>query len=255
MGTPEEYAPPNPQYGRGTYRRRTLLRRKPGAIEVVMEDCSHAMQLLMQHRDGAITDLQGEVVRAPVTSCRRAPDQLTELLGLPLTDNADIYRQHSPQHLHCTHLYDMALLAIEFALREGGQQQFDVEVGDEVEGAIDGKIFLDQQLIHHWVVRQGKLAEPAKFAGQSAFKGFAHWAKSQFSGDALLCAFGLQRGLMVANARRWDMAAIAGEPADTFGPPPGACYSYTKGREKDAVRTANPVRDFSDTPEQLLRFV
>ena len=255
MGTPEEFAPPNSAYGQGIYRRRTLLSRKPGAIEVVMEDCSHAMKLLMQHQAGNITDLQGEVIRAPVTSCRGAPGQLTDLIGLPLSDNADIYRQHSPQHHHCTHLYDMALLAIEFAQREEELQQFDVAVGDEVDGAIDGKIFLNHRLIHHWVVRQGKLAEPTEFAGQSAFKGFAHWAKSQFSGDALLCAFGLQRGLMVANARRWDMAALAGEPADTFCPPPGACYSYSKGREKTALRTANPVRDFSDTPEQLLRFI
>ncbi len=245
---------PNPHYGAGVFRRRIRLDQIGQTVRVALEDCSHAMQLEL-HLDGQrIRQVSGKVLRAPVTTCQQAPEKLQAFIGLPLYHNIDDYRRDTPQNIHCTHLYDMALLAIEHSQAAYNSRQIDVVVGDERDGIICADIRIDGQLIHQWTLRGGCIESPAKYAGQSAFKGFIAWAKANFEGDELRCALALQRGLMVANARRWDMASVAGQPANTFGPGPGVCYSYSEGRDRHGLRSQTPTRDFTHCPQQLLKF-
>lgn len=251
---PEGKVAPNPDYGSGVFRRRIRLTQSDTEVLVELEDCSHAMRLSLSHDHQSIISVEGDVIRAPVTSCSSAPEKLASFIGLPLYQDLDHYRSETPQNIHCTHLYDMALLAVTHSQSTIATRQFDVTIHDEQEGIIDADICLDGRQIHHWLLENGQIAAPTAHAGQSVFKGFIAWAKNEFSGVNLSCAFALQRGLMVAGARRWDMYSVAGQPADTFGPSPGVCYSYSEGRDKHAVRSENPTRDFTDCPEQLLKF-
>lgn len=245
----------NPRYGSGIFRRRIRMTHAFPMVEVELEDCSHAMRLRLQHDNRSIIDIAARVHRAPVSSCQHAPEILNEFVGLPLASNLDSYRQKTAPNAHCTHLYDMALLAVAHCQATQCSRQIDVTVHDEQQGVIDASIFLDGKLVHQWLIENNKITYPTMAAGQPVFKGFVAWAKQQFSGDHLSCALALQRGLMVAGARRWDMHSIAGHSAATFGPGDGVCYSYSDGREQYAVRSENPTRDFTETPEQLLMFL
>lgn len=254
MNSAEDWVAPNPDYGDGIFRRRIRLTQGDHYVVAELEDCCHAMRLQLRHDGHRIVGMDGEVLRAPVTSCSLAPEKLQDFVGLALCDEQDSYRRATPAHMHCTHLYDMALLAIAHSQQAQTTQQVDITVADERAGLLESEIQLDGVLIHHWCLRGKTIEYPSEYGGQSVFKGFIAWAKQQFDGVALNCAFALQRGIMVAHARRWDMDSVAGKPAADFGPGLGVCYSYSDGRETRSVRSANSTRDFTHTPEQLLRF-
>lgn len=244
----------NPNYGNGIFRRRIQLVKAGLSVEVVLEDCSHAMSLNMHHNDTHIVSMAGIVKRGPVTSCQSAPEKLQDFIGLSLHNDLNHYRRLAPANSHCTHLHDMALLAIEHSQQKQTTHQFDIAVADEQEGLIKCEIQLDGEIVHRWSIRNAHIETPTKYRGQAVFKGFIAWANQHFEESALRCAFALQRGILVAGARRWDMASVAGEPADTFGPGLGVCYSYSQDRQKNSLRSHNPTRDFTHTPEQLLTF-
>ena len=50
------------------------------------------------------------------------------------------------------------------------------------------------------------------------------------------------------------MSSVDGEPALDHDPLLGVCYSYSEGVVEKAYRNHNSVRDFTETPEQLLTF-
>jgi hypothetical protein len=155
---------------------------------------------------------------------------------------------------NCTHLYDLSVLAIAQAQR-GGTRVFDIEVSDETEQPSDCKVSIDGELIHHWQASNFSITTPLEFKGNVLWKGFASWANKAFTGDEMEAAFALQKGYFVSQARRYDMAKVAGLSVAGETMMHGSCYSYTPGIVEAATRTSNTTRDFSDTPEQLLKFL
>ena len=87
-------------------------------------------------------------------------------------------------------------------------------------------------------------------------KGFASWASASFSNvDEQEAAFVLQKGYFVSRGRHYNLDSLAGEALIDQVFMHGACYAYTSPRLETAMRLANTTRDFSDTPELLLKFV
>lgn len=256
MKSPSEVdIPRNPAYGSGVFRRRILLTRKSDTqILCALEDCSHAMQLTLIVLDNSIAQIHGEVLRAPVDICSSAPMHLAAFAGLELHDDSRVYAKHTPPNSHCTHLFDMTMLSISFALSGKAQRRYDVNVADEKDGVLDATIYLDDTLVHHWLIRDAHIISPSSLKGIALYKGFFGHMHAHFVASELDCAKALQKGIMVAGARRWNMAAIAGSPADNFGPGINICHSYSEQRIHLGKRSHNPSRDFSDTLEQLLKF-
>ena len=251
----EANIPLNPDYGSGVFRRRIQIRRNnKNQIECQLEDCSHAMQITLAIDRNTISDISGEVLRAPIDICTSAPMHLHAFKGLELQSDGRVYAKHTPPNSHCTHLFDMTTLSISFALSGKNQRRYDVIVADEKDGVLDAAIYLDDTLIHHWLIRDDSIDSPAELKGIALYKGFYRHMHTHFEGTMLNCAKALQKGIMVAGARRWNMAAIAGTPADSFGPGVNICHSYSEQRIHYGKRIHNPSRDFSDTPEQLLTF-
>ncbi len=85
-------------------------------------------------------------------------------------------------------------------------------------------------------------------------RGFYAWAAQTFQGMPFEAAQLLQRGYFVAQARRWTYEPIEQNPAITDGMPRTACYSYNTGAVERARRIHGSVRDYSSSPEPLLRF-
>ncbi|WP_022958310.1 DUF2889 domain-containing protein [Spongiibacter tropicus] len=254
MRPPQEVLPPNPDYGRGVFRRRIALHRSEQRVEVELEDCSHAMRVCLTHNGEVITTVQGDVLRAPVNTCPSAPQALSEFVGKALHSDPGFFVKQVDARAQCTHLHDMTSLAAAQALCGAAQTQLDITVADERDGIIEAEIAVNGRLVHYWQVRGRHIEQPAALQGRPLYKGFIAWVLTQFEGQAQVCALALQRGVMVANARRWDMRAAYGQPADDFGPGKNVCYSYSEPRIHSARRNENSVRDFTHTPEELLRF-
>lgn len=218
--------PSNPRYGAGTFRRRILLKSAEGHVLCELEDDCHGFRVTVHH-DGTITTrIEAQTIRAPVDICEGAADAIRELTGQPLSEDRQSLARVSHPTKHCTHIYDLVVLATDHALQPLDRRQYDIEIDDEVDGIVDAKISLNYHLMHRWLVRTDYIESPRELAGLPTAKG----------------------------ASRWDLSSQDGVSSAEFGPGIGVCYTYAADRVHTGKRVKNSIRDFAETPEELLKF-
>ncbi len=247
---------PNPNYGQGVFRRRIRLTGLPGKVIGELEDSYHGFRVRLHHDDQRITAVDAEALRTPFNVCSGAVTQLKALAGIPLnTATAELYQQVDPKQ-NCTHLYDLSVLAMHHALRGETIRQLDIAVDDEPEnGPSSCKVELDGRVVLDWQIQDWLIKTPSEFHGQSIYKGFSRWAKQTLGANELDAALALQKGYFVAQARKYDIAQMADTPAQDSAAMQGVCYTYSPGIITTAKRVGSNARDFTDTPELLLKFV
>ena len=252
--TPLNY-PDNPHYGSGTFRRRIRLTGEPGKVTAELEDCNHGFRSVIFHDGQQVTDVQAEALRIPLTTCGGAIDPIKSLIGVTIDSSAALINSTVNPKANCTHLYDLSVLAIAHAKRGEVTRQYDVEIEDEVDGKAESRVLRDGQVVFAWQTSQWQIQAPVAYKDKPLYKGFAAWANQAFSGDDQEAAFVMQKGYFVSQARIYDIDKLAGEPATNHPSMLGVCFSYSSPRVEQAVRTAAATRDFSDCPEQLLKFL
>jgi len=245
---------PNPDYGRGILRRRMRVRAHGLQVDVDLEDNNHAFRLRLRHDGSAVTAVEVDSVRHPFGTCPEAVRPLQLIVGHRLADGVKALRDRLSPGEHCTHMFDMAMLAVAHA--GGGDEQFeyDIAVHDETDAPARAEIRRNGTLVHAWTVRARAIVTPVELAGRPMMRGFHAWASETFEGDALEAAGALQRGYFVAQARRYRFDPPEDNPATADGMAPGACYSYGAGVVERAFRSGVTVRDFTHAPDKLLRF-
>ena len=137
-----------------------------------------------------------------------------------------------------------------------GERTYDVEVLDQPRegGSARAEVFLNGSSEHAWELEWTTITAPAEFAGRPVLQGFAAWANQTFSGDAQEAAFVLSKGVFVSMSRLYDMTGAAGSSALENEWMRGVCYSYSDGNIEQAHYLGTNTRDFTDTPELLLKF-
>ncbi len=249
--------PPNPRYGQGVFRRRIRLENRPGEVFGALEDTNHGFRVTVRHDGQVVTAIEAEPMRVPFTTCPGAVANLQRLVGCPIAGSAKELTMSAGASSNCTHLMDLTILAIRHAASPQPVRQWDVSVSDEREDA-DSVVSVarDGEQVFAWQARHFYISRPEALKGKPLYLGFGRWASDYFDEEALEAAFIMQKGYFVAQARRFDLSAMAGEPAADSGKSmEGACYTYTRGVMEHGERTAETTRDFSDSPENLLRFV
>ena len=245
----------NPNYGGGIYRRRIRLVHKPAQIVAELEDTTHGFRLTLSHNEKQVINITAEPIRYPFDTCPGAVASLQPLINCPLDiDSRTIRRVLNPGR-NCTHLYDLALLALAHCRRPEQHRIYDISVPDERENGTGIRVSRDGLLQHEWQVNRHHIAAPSPLAGKPLMRGFYSWASAEFSDDALEAACVLQRGYFVAQSRRHDYMNAAGRMAREDNMPDGACYTYSAGVVEHAVHTGGMGRDFTAAPDQLLKFV
>jgi len=242
----------NADYGQRVFRRRIRLIAGAGEVRAALEDTGHAMRLVLQHDGERITAITPDFRRFPLDTCPTAAEPLRALVGMPLaTPMRRMLGAHDPR-AHCTHVYDLTLLAMAHALR-GGVRQYDVEVPDEHPGPVWSRVLRDGVDVHRWQTFEQRITAPEPLAGRPLLKGFSLWANEHFGADpeALEAAVVFSKGYMVSTVRRFDMDAHVGVPAMQFTMMHGACYSYSHPAVARAVRLKT-VRDLTDVGDDLL---
>lgn len=252
----------NPDYGTGCYRRRILLHAEQGRVDCELEDCNHGFKVSIEHDGNQVTAVNASTLRIPMSTCPGAVEPLRKMVGVPLDSSPMSILKAVNIRSNCTHLYDLSVLGIAQAHRVNTmglprQRQYDIAVHDQPapdEPAI-AEVYRDGELIHCWHVHDSKIRQPEALLGNSVMQGFTFWANRIFSGDDNEAAFALQKGIFVASARVYDMNKVADEPATAHPFMRDVCYSYSSPQWEQAVRLPDSVRDFTDTTDQLLKFL
>lgn len=249
---------PNVHYGNGVFRRRIRLCADAGRVTVELEDGNHGFRLRLQHDGRVVTDIEADTLRHPFGTCTEAVRPLRQFVGHRLADGAKALRERLDPGAHCTHLFDMAMLAIHQASQRTASAataiDYEMAVHDEAAGLTRAEIRRNGAPVHAWQIQSHRVIAPAVHQGQPMMRGFHAWASAAFGGAELEAAAALQRAYFVAQSRRFDFDPPEQNPGVADGMPHGSCYSYNRGVVERAFRSAGTVRDFTHTPEKLLRF-
>lgn len=244
----------NTEYGSGVFRRAIGLTAGGNQVVAEVEDTHHGFRVILGHDGKSVTSVQGIPLRIPTTHCGAAALALHALVGKGLTESlAPIYAAEPASH-QCTHMFDLAALAIAHA-RRGGRRRYDVEVPDEDgEGSAWCAVSRDGRPVHRWRIRNRLIAEPSEFSGLPMLSGFIRAMSRRFSGDDLEAALVLQKGFFVSRARRWRIDMADGRGIAANRQMHDRCFAY-QPHSRQHARHVDSTRDFTHRPEDLLKFL
>jgi len=245
----------NPNYGNGIFRRRIRIEAfdDPNSLLVSLEDCLHGFMLRVTHDGSKLCSAEAEVIRAPFDLCQNATAALQPAIGKSIDEIATSLRDFCPPSINCTHLQDMLQLAMHHFRSGNFTTQYDVIIPDQVNDQQNLKVYCNGILVHDWTIASGKIEVPTHLNGYPIMSGFFKWLSTKYTGSDFVSATVLQRGYFVSSSRRYDMDGMIRQPSLSPNKR-GACYSFSEANINIAMGTPNVMRDFTDTPEQLLKF-
>lgn len=249
--------PLNPTFGQGIFRRRIRLEQHEGYVSGALEDCNHGFAVKIYHDGKTITNVEGTPHRIPFSTCSGAIEPMQVLVGIEVGLTAQQLAERINPRANCTHWLDLALLAVMHIPRvEEAYRQYDITIPDELDVPTTVTVARNGETVLHWQVQDWTVLEAEPLQGKTLFKGFSAWANSLFEdADTKEAVFILQKGYFVSRARRFNTNVMAGESAAAHATMFDACFTYSEPRRSVAERTAATTYDFTDTEEQLLKFV
>lgn len=241
--------PPYGQLRPGIYRRRILITTTAGRARADLEDDPHRHGVEIRHVAGRITDVRGEALRVPWSACPGAVRELERLAGMALSpDPLAVYR-HTNAREHCTHLLDVAGLAIAHAARGIVRRRYDAEVPvTGRQGAQRATLYRDGERVLEWQLADGVIIAPERFAGRG-LRRLLEWAREACADpDDLEAVAVLRRAVHISNSRLAELDLYEG-PAAFGAVLPGACFLFQRSGPRPAQRMRGSTRDFTDAPE------
>lgn len=211
------------------YRRKAIA--VAGEFETIaaMEDDFHHFIVRLRHNGTHVTDLVGETIRFPWSTCPGAAVKLDEFVSAPIHPTPDDPGPKLHIAQHCTHLFDIAKFALAQTARaksgHGGRRQYDILIPDPVDGgSTTGDLWRDGAHLLHWVVKKRTVVAPESVAGHS-LKGRADWKPEAVADpDALEAALMLRRALVIFRGRvsEYPEVTMADQVPNGFG----TCFTY-----------------------------
>jgi hypothetical protein len=232
---------PGPTFPRPKIMQRTItLSARPGHVDGRVEDNVHDFAVAIAHDGVQVKEIVGVATRVPWTSCPFAVQALNALVGAPLAGGGP--RIDASQQ--CTHLFDLARLAIAQAAR-GGARRYDVTVAPEpAAGAARAQLRRDGGLMLDWLLQDDVVTVGDPFVGHQT-SGRTIWpAGIEAHPELIEAALILRRCLLVFRGRpRAHVVQRASEMPDMVG----ACFSFQPERSMQAVRPPG-FTDYAEAP-------
>lgn len=247
--------PADPNYGSGFYRRRVHLTRGEDHALTAMEDDMHAMKCRVAHDGNVVTAVDADFVHYPLTTCPGAIAPLRELVGLPVDiTTLDLFAGGRGRS-NCTHMLDLAWLALRHAKRAQAERLYAIDIPDEQqEGIMHAFLHRDGDACLEWRLEEGVITTPGLFEGRNPLRGFTNWAMSSLEGDLMEAALVLQKGIFVSASRQIVMPTGPLPEFERTGLS-GICFGFGAERIGLAERFEQGRRDFTEHPERLLKFL
>ena len=226
-----------------------------------LEDDFHHFGLTLVHDGYKVRDVRAAALRYPWSSCPGATAPLRALIGQPLIRRASEVGRLLEMRLQCTHLFDLAGLALAQAVTGRPRRRYEVVVEDPQVTAWDDVLqrpaslepstaVLEQDRIEvmRWVWREQTILAPAACAGTSLQRGFREWTETLPEEQAEHATV-LRRAVMVAFGRLMQMSRF---PTAASLNMPAACHSYQPGQREQARNTSHLQRDYANSAEGML---
>ncbi|MBA1204359.1 DUF2889 domain-containing protein [Pseudomonas capeferrum] len=227
------------------FRRRIDIIANADHVRAALEDDFHHFRVWASHRAGKVTAIGGEALRYPYSLCPQACDQLQALVGMPLARIAhSVTRQTDASH-QCTHLLDLAGLAIATAARGTCQRHYEIQVGARIDGRTRAIVTRDDGQALSWEVKGTMIEGPPPYAGVNLREGMARWALNTLNEETAEAALLLRRCTLISMGRAYNL------DEQVHAVSSGRCYSQQPERAEQAARMKGSTLDFSDEPQAL----
>jgi hypothetical protein len=226
-----------------------------------LEDDFHHFGVMITHDGEVVTGVSMATPRHPYTTCASAGRPLQALVGTPLLRRASDVGRWIDMRLQCTHVFDLAGLALAHAAAGRTHRRYRTTVDDRpiVEVHPSGRRTLgagravlrqDGAEVLAWEIDRHDITGPGEWAGQSLNKGFR--ARTETLGLELAeQATILRRAIMVAGGRSADRDAALLPRENTK---PAVCHTYQPSQRPHALWISDSVRDWSGAQEELLKY-
>ena len=228
----------------GRLRRRIdLASPEAGEVRAWVEDDFHHFGVILHHDEHRVTGIRGIAERAPWSTCPAAAIKLQDLVGRGLIPRASDVGRLIDMRMHCTHLFDLAGLAMAHAAHGRVHRGYEALVADREDQAapFEASLWLDGGCVLAWTVAQGRIVAPPTCAGQSLDRGFRAWTEGLPTEEADR-AFMLRRAVFVAGGRGTDLDGFG--TADELRMP-ALCHTLQLGQRKRALRQVGTTRDYA----------
>lgn len=217
--------------------------RMPDRVVAWVEDDFHHFGLTIHHDGHTITGVSGIAERAPWTTCLAAPLKLRGLIGRTLVRRASDIGTLIDMRDQCTHLFDLAGLAVAHAAQGRPHRRYEALVPD-IAGADRARrgITLSQDgvIVMEWSVVDRIIVAPERHAGHALEQGFRAWTESMDEEEAEH-AFILRRAIMVASGRAIDLDRL--DRADQTGMP-AVCHTFQPENRMQGLRIVGATRNY-----------
>lgn len=216
-------------------------------MRAALEDDFHHFRVALLHRNGIVAKVSAEAPRHPFSACPEASAALAGLVGMVLDPIANSVSRHTDASLQCTHMFDLAGLAIALAARGDEYRRYDIEVPRYEDGRTQARLTRDDGFQLKWNVQDSCILSPAPYTGVNIREGMARWALSTLPADESEAALVLRRCAIISLGRHKDI------DQEVHARPSGRCYAQQPERAHQAIRIVGSTWDFSERRGALCR--
>jgi hypothetical protein len=231
----------------GAYRRAVTIAADAGAVSAEMEDDFHHFAVTLRHDGATIESVSADSIRAPWVTCPAAGLALERLAGraivAPMT-----FASNTERYANCTHMLDLANLALAHAHEPGLRRRYDIEVDFPADRSTVAALDLDGSRLLDWRLVDGKISG-GSFAGHSPDTALGDpRVKNDITLREAVVVF--RRALRISGARLIDLDSFGGSLE--LGPIEATCHSLLPAVRPLALRNRGSTRDFSGTGRRPL---
>jgi hypothetical protein len=216
-----------------------------GEVRAAVEDDFHHFRVRVLHVHGRVQRADGWAVRHAYSTCPLAAAQLSQLEGMLLGPVAHSVTRAVDAREQCTHLLDLAGLAIAVAARSITHRWYEVRVPRRVAGRTLATLDQDGVRTLAWNLLDTTIEGPAPYAGVSLREGMAAWALGQLDVETAEAALILRRCALISLGRTKDL------DAQVHAEPTGRCFVQQPERATQGLRMVGSMLDFTAAAEEL----
>mgnify|MGYP002631851018 FL=1 len=242
-------------YPYGSYRRRIrVINTSSNHAEAGLEDDFHYFTVSLAHDGSVLTDITATAIRWPWDTCASANVPLRNLIGMSISSRCLAAGEVSSPALQCTHMFDLAGLAIAHIGRSfapGYQRQYDIEIPYGMDKNKTVTCNRDGKTVLSWDLADRECVSPPPYSQAPWRGGFLKWADRNLNADDAEAAIVLRRACDIGMGRGMDLDAIE-RAEDLSGLMLGVCFTMQPEQIVIARRQPDTIRNFDDDPDALL---
>jgi hypothetical protein len=231
------------------YRRAIRLVNSGNRAEAEMEDDFHHFRVWLRHEQSRIVASGAEGIRFPWTTCgSEAAGVVNRLKGFKLESLAT-QLSTKQRYEYCTHMFDLAELAVVHASRDEELRRYDIAVEVVPErGAVRAELSCAQNTSMTWELCNQVILAPDPFTN-IPINELKQWVQENLDVEAAEAALILRRAVHVSFGKIYDWS-YAKNAAQMNLPP--TCYTFSPSRAGRALAIQDHARDFTEKPEEMM---